>query len=217
MIKPMKKHMKKILLIFLISLPVAASAQIWYVGPKSGVTFSNYKSQTPWKEVTNVGFSAGLSAFKQVKNNIGIGLELQYIQKGYYHKICNTITDQLDANYLEIPVLVDYSFLAPGLKNFKIHANLGFYAAYWLSAKYRMEGYDADSEEFDFDKNKASRFDFGPLAGGRIEYILRNSAVSLDFRYELGVLDLQDTVNDNTSNTNRAFIVGLSYLKILNF
>jgi hypothetical protein len=103
------------------------------------------------------------------KGNFGIGFELQYVQKGYYHKICNTITDQLDANYLEIPFFADYSFIMPGLKNVKGHANLGFNSAYWMSAKYRMQRYDTNSEEFDFDKNNASRFRFGPVAGGRIE------------------------------------------------
>jgi hypothetical protein len=209
--------MKKITLILFILIPSLGMAQIWYLGPKAGVTFSNYKSKTPWKEVTNVGFTAGINAYKQIKNNFGIGIELQYIQKGYYHKICNTITDELDANYLEIPVLADYSFLIPGLKNFKGHANLGFYSAYWLSGKYRMQGYDAASEDFDFEKSNASRLDFGPLAGGRIEYILRTSSISLDFRYELGLPDLQDSPSDNMSNTNRAFIIGLNYLKILNF
>jgi hypothetical protein len=209
--------MKTLSFVILLLIPATSMAQIWYVGPKAGATFSNYKSRTPWKEVTNIGYSAGVTAFKQINNNFGLGLELQYIQKGYYHKICNTITDQLDANYLEVPVLADYSFLIPGLKNFKAHANVGVYAAYWMSAKYRMEGYDQNSEEFDFKKNGARRFDFGPLAGGRIEYVLRNASVSLDFRYELGIPDLQNTINDDTSNTNRAFILGLSYLKILNF
>ncbi len=192
-------------------------AQIWYVGPKAGITFSNYKSKTPWKEVTNMGYTAGVTAYKQINSHVGLNIELEYIQKGYYHKICNSITDELDANYIELPVLGDYTFLIPGLKNFKAHANLGFYSAYWLSAKYKMQGYDSDSEDFDFAKNNAKRFDFGPIGGGRIEYILKNASLSLDFRYELGLLDLQDAANDSTKNTNRAFIVGVSYLKILNF
>jgi hypothetical protein len=208
--------MKKLIFILLL-IPSLGMAQIWYVGAKSGVTFSNYKSRTPWKEVTNIGFTGGLNAYRQLTNNIGLGFELQYIQKGYYHKICNTITDQLEANYIEIPVLADYTFLIPGLKNFKGHANLGFYSSYWLSGRYKMEGFDAAAEEFDFEKNKAKRFDFGPLAGGRIEYILRNGSLSLDFRYELGVLDLQNSINDDTSNTNRAFVLGVNYLRILNF
>jgi hypothetical protein len=208
--------MKKIIFILLLT-PSLTFAQIWYVGGKTGATFSNYKSKTPWKEVTNIGFTAGVSAYRQINSHFGLGLELQYIQKGYFHKICNTITDQLDANYLEVPVMADYAFLIPGLKNFKAHANLGFYSAFWLSGKYRMEGFDSSSEEFDFEKNDAKRFDFGPLAGGRIEYILKNASLSMDFRYELGVIDLQNAMNDDTSNTNRALVIGLNYMKILNF
>ena len=208
--------MKTILFLFAL-IPATAGAQIWYVGGKAGVSFSNYKSQTPWKEATNTGYSFGATAYKQVRNNFGFGAELIYVQKGYYHKICNTITDQLNANYLEVPLMADYTFLIPGLKNFKGHATVGIYTAYWVSAKYKMQGYDQDSEEFDFNKNKASRFDFGPNAGGRLEYILKNGSVSLDVRYELGLLDLQKRVNDHTSNTNRALLIGLNYMKILNF
>lgn len=42
------------------------------------------------------------------------------------------------------------------------------------------------------------------------------SRISLDFWYELGLLDLQKQGNDNTKNINRAFVVGWSYLKPLN-
>jgi hypothetical protein len=192
-----------------------SSAQSWYVGGKAGVTFSNYKTKTPWKEVSNMGYTAGLTAYRQMTSNLGLNLELQYIQKGYFHKVCNTITDKLEANYVEIPVMLDYTFIVPSLKNFKGHANLGFYTAYWVSGKYKMEGFDENSEEFDFDQSNASRFDFGPNVGGRIEYILNNGSLSLDLRYELGVIDLQKRINDDTANTNRALIFGISYLKLL--
>jgi hypothetical protein len=194
-----------------------ASAQIWYLGVKAGPTLSNYKTRTPWKEATNIGYSFGGVAYKQVSANLGFGAELQYIQKGYFHKVCNTITDRLRANYLEIPVMADYTFIVPGLKNFKLHANLGFYTAYWLSGKYQTEGFerDATNESFDFASNNAKRFDFGPSAGGRLEYILNNASISLDLRYELGLLDLQNRLNDNTNNNNRAFIIGISYMKPL--
>lgn len=157
----------------------------------------------------------GLTAYKQLKSNWGINLELQYIQKGYYHKICNTISDKLQANYIELPIMFDYTFIVPSLRNVKGHVNLGFYTAYWSSAKYLMEGFDERSEAFDFDTNKASRIDLGPNAGGRIEYILNSGSLSLDFRYEVGVIDLQKRINDDTANTNRALIVGVSYLKLL--
>jgi hypothetical protein len=204
-----------ILIVFLSISTTLASAQIWYLGIKAGPTLSNYKSKTPWKEASNLGYTFGAVGYRQMTANIGIGVELQYIQKGYFHKICNTITDRLKAQYIEVPIVFDYTFIIPGLKNFKVHGNLGIYTAYWLSGKYQTEGFDTDepSEDFDFDKSNAKRFDFGPNVGGRLEYFLNNGSFSLDLRYELGLLDLQNKLNDNTNNTNRAFIIGISYMK----
>lgn len=204
----------KIILIGLLLLSSSLTqAQLLYFGGNAGVTFSNYKAKTPWKEVPNMGFSAGLKGFKQINSNYGVMLELQYIQKGYFHKVCNDVYDQLEASYVEVPIMLDYTFIVPSLQNWRGHFNVGIYGAYWISGKYKMKGYDETQEDFDFDKSNTSRFDFGPNAGGRIEYILSKGTISLDFRYELGLLDLQKQVNDNTKNVNRAFIVGLSYMK----
>lgn len=208
--------MKKILLTLLLAAPIISQAQLWYIGGNLGVSFSNYKTKTPWKEASNTGFTFGAKAFKQVNTNFGLIFELQYIQKGYNHKICNDITDQLKANYLEIPVMIDYTFIVPSLQNLKGHLNAGVYAAYWMSGKYKMTGFDESSEDFDFDKSNASRFDFGPNVGGRIEYLLKkNGSISLDFRYEIGLMDLQKQVEDGTKNTNRTFVIGVSYMKML--
>jgi hypothetical protein len=207
--------MKKILIIILVTASHAAFSQ-WYVGIKAGPTLSNYKSKTPWKEVSNLGYAFGATAFRKIDDHIGVHVELAYIQKGYYHKVCNTISDKLKANYVEIPIMVDYAFVIPGFKNFKGHANLGVYTAYWLSGKYQTKGFDSAGESFDFKKSKASRFDLGPNAGARIEYLLTTGgSISLDCRYELGLLDLQKKAGDNTNNVNRALIVGVSYLRPL--
>jgi hypothetical protein len=102
--------MKKFLLLSILSFSATiASAQIYFVGIKAGPTLSNYKTKTPWKEASNVGYTFGFVGYKQINANIGIGAEVQYIQKGYFHKVCKTITDKLKAQYLEIPILVDYT------------------------------------------------------------------------------------------------------------
>ena len=207
--------MKKILPLLLILFSSTTFAQVWYIGFKAGPTLSNYKTKTPWKEVSNIGYTVGATAYKQVKTNLGISFELQYIQKGYYHKVCNTIYDKLKANYLEVPIMLDYTFIIPSLQNWKAHANLGLYTAYWLNGKYEMQGFTEPSEDFDFQKSGAQRFDIGPNIGGRIEYLLKNGSLSLDFRYEVGLIDLQKQINDDTSNTNRALVIGISYLKLL--
>ncbi|HEY3405708.1 MAG TPA: porin family protein [Ohtaekwangia sp.] len=207
--------MNRILLLIIILSPCLSHAQIWYIGGKAGATFSNYKAKTPWNEVTNMGYTAGLAFYKQTKNNWGINVEIQYTQKGYNHKVCEGISDQLEATYIEVPFMIDYGFIFPSMENLKLHVNLGCYAAYWMTAEYKLEGYSEPDEAFDFKKSNASRFDFGPNAGMRLEYIFKNSSLSLDARYELGIIDLQKQVDDNTANTNRTLIVGLSYLKIL--
>lgn len=207
--------MKKILLIALILTPMISHAQLWYIGGKAGVSFANYKAKTPWKEASNTGFSFGATAYKQVNSHVGLNFDLIYIQKGYNHKICNEIFDQLEASYLEVPILFDYSFIVPSLQDWKAHLNVGVYGAYWLSGKYKMQGFSESGEDFDFEKSKASRFDLGPSAGGRIEYLLKNGSINLDFRYEIGLLDLQKQVEDNTKNTNKTFVVGISYMKLI--
>jgi hypothetical protein len=204
---------RSLLLSILFFSATIASAQIYYVGFKAGPTLSNYKTKTPWKEAQNVGYTFGFVGYKQINANIGIGAELQYIQKGYFHKVCNTITDRLKAQYLEVPVMFDYTFIIPGLRNFKLHGNAGIYMAYWLSGKYITEGFDTGGDEdFNFEDSDAKRFDFGPNLGARLEYFLNNGSISLDLRYELGIIDLQNKLNDNTNNNNRAFIIGVSYM-----
>ena len=190
--------MRKTLLVILVIMPCLSHAQLWHLGAHAGVSFSNYKSKTPWKEALNTGLAFEVIGYKQVNSKFGYRIVISYVQKGYFHKICNDITDQLKANYIEVPVMIDYTFIIPALKNWKTHLNAGAYTAYWVSAKYKMKGFDETDEEFDFTKSKASRFDFGPSAGGRIEYILQNGNLSLDFRYELGLADLQKLSNDDT-------------------
>ena len=211
--------MKNILFAILLLASLSAQAQNWYIGGKAGVSFANYKAKTPWKEVSNMGFTFGATAFKQINSNFGLDFELVYIQKGYNHKVCNDIYDQLETSYLEIPVMVDYTFIIPSLQNWKGHLNLGVYGAYWLSGKYKTKGFDGDtetSEDFDFEKSEASRFDFGPNVGARIEYLLkRNGSVCLDVRYEIGLMDLQKQLDQGAKNTNRTFVIGISYLKML--
>ncbi len=208
--------MKKIFTIIILLFPLSLLAQ-WSIGGKAGVTFSNYKTKSPWESVSNIGYSVGVAGYNKFNSNFGLLLELQYIQKGYNHQICDTFYDKLKGNYIEVPILLDYSFIVPSLDNFRAHINLGAYAAYWVNGKYKTKIDDeAFTETFDFEKSGATRFDIGPSGGARIEYILKNGSVSLDFRYEIGIIDLQKNVNDNTSNTNRAMIIGFTYLKALN-
>jgi len=92
---------------------------------------------------------------------------------------------------------------------------MGFYSAVWLNGKFKMKGFDESSGTYDFVANNTARFDFGPNAGAKIEYVLANGKISLDFSYELGLADLENRIGDNTENVNRSFLTGVSYMKAL--
>jgi hypothetical protein len=207
--------MKKIFTLIILLLPISLLAQ-WSLGINVSTSFSNYKTKTPWEEGSNIGYAFGIKGYNQFNSNFGFNIELQYIQKGYNHQICDTYYDKLKTDYIEIPMSIDYGFIVPAIQNLKIHGSLGFYSAYWLSGEYetKIDG-EAFTETFEFEKNDASRFDFGPCAGARIAYLFKNGSLSLDYRYEMGLVDLQKKASDNTNNVNRATILGISYLKIL--
>jgi len=195
-----------ILMLACISSPVVAQ---WHLGGKIGVSFSHYESKVTCTEVPKTGLFAGVTAVRDMGDHLGLGIDLLYIQKGYYHKVCNTIYDKLDANYVELPVQLTYRFVV--FKNFQAAFNLGVYSAFWLSGRYRMQGFDASVEEVSLEA--FNRLDFGPGGGGRIQYILRQGSMSLDFRYARGLVDMATNPNDDTKNINRCFTVGVAYMK----
>ena len=211
--------MKRQSLILLLLIPIiSANAQQWSLGGKAGVTFSNFKTKTPWEEVSNTGYTVGLTAYNKFNDNFGFIIEAQYIRKGYNHQICDVYYDKLKATYLEVPMLLDYGFSVPAMENLKIHFALGFYTAYWLNGEYETKIDDeAFTEPYDLVKSGTSRFDFGPSGGARLEYLLKHSSISLDYRYEMGLIDLQKKVSDDTNNVNRAMVLGISYMLMIGY
>lgn len=199
----------------ILSLLTCTAYGQWFIGGKAAATFSNYKTKTPWTESAKTGYAIGLTATRQIKSNLGLNIELGYVQKGYYHKICNAVSDELNANYIEAPLLINYSFGFSSLRNLKGHIGFGVYGAYWLNGKYKTRGYDVPEENFNFEKNRATRFDFGPAASARIGYLLPNGSIFFDVRFEKGIIDLQKKANDNTGNTNTSMIIGISYVKLM--
>lgn len=209
--------MKTLLMTLCFGLLYSTAIGQWQLGARAGVSLSDYKTQTPWKEALNQGFVFGLTGYKSLTTNIGLQAGFEYIEKGYYHKVCNTITDKFETTYLEIPLAMDHVFRLRAIQHIELHATLGFYAAYWISGKYTTTGFGTTSDPFDFKKNHASRIDLGSLFGGRIAYVLKKGTVSLDLRYEMGLIDLEEQSENNSRNTNRALVIGVGYTRIPRF
>src|SRR5882757_3644577 len=84
----MKTKILSILILAITFITSTSFAQNWYIGITAGPTFSNYKTKTPWKEVSNIGYAFGATAYKQTSANFGMTFGLQFIKKGYNHVIC---------------------------------------------------------------------------------------------------------------------------------
>ena len=182
----------------------------WHIGGRTGVTFSNYKTKTTYTEIANRGFAMGVAIYNQMSKHGGVSLGFDYVEKGYQHHLCSSISDRLETTYLEVPVMFDYAMSVS--RSFKVHARVGGYLGYWVAARDKAEGFDGASGEFDFDKSKARRIDYGSAVGALLEYTLSNSRIGFEIKYEQGLRDMQTSSGDNTRNVNSTWLMGLSYM-----
>ena len=109
--------MKRLLFIILIFLPVPLMAQ-WNVGLKAGVNITsiNYDERFNTRVVEQdfkLGYMGGLTFQYFNQPNIGIQMEVLYIQKGFKTKLDTTENLQYERtiDYLTIPIPVSYTHL----------------------------------------------------------------------------------------------------------
>ncbi len=107
---------------------------------------------------------------------------------------------QLILNYLEIPVLAKYSFGSETIQGF-VHA--GPSIGYALSGKTKESVNDEEDEtDIDFEEEELKRLDFSFALGGGIGFDAGPATIFADFRYLLGLtnLDDSDSAEDATQN-----------------
>jgi hypothetical protein len=200
-------------LILLFSLALHKASAQWFVGVKAGTVLANYKSPTYFKSAYKQGLLFGVTASKKINYDFEVQINAEYVQKGYYHYVCNTIYEKFETTFIQFPVLLGYN--VPLADKLKLHLKAGGYGAWWLSGRYKTSGFNPSDDNFDFSAREARRFDFGPVAGAEIEYLLLNGNLfGLEFRYDLGLQDMETSVDSGT-NTNRMMYLGAHYKFIL--
>lgn len=207
--------MKKFLTLMIIILATLPAVCQFSVGLKAGVSLSNYKVKTKFTEANKGGIAAGITALNTIGKNISIQGDVMYVQKGYNHQICNQCYDKFTSTFIEIPLVLRYSFylpkISPKLDNFKAHASGGLYLSQWLNAKYETKIFDNNIKQ-DYSFTGEKRLDFGPNFGVGLEYALFAGSLLLDWRYSLGTVDMSPP-ESTSSAKNKSMIVSLSYLK----
>jgi hypothetical protein len=200
-------------LIIICCFSIQSSLAQWHVGGRAGITYSDYKSPTTFKSTPIQGKTVGLTAVKKLSYDFSLHVNLEYIEKGYHHLVCNTIYEKLQTTFVQIPLMLSYNI--PVAEKLKFQIKLGGYGAYWVGGKYKSEGYNPSTTEFDFKRMEATRVDFGINGGAQIEYLLLNGNLfGIDLRYDLGLRDMESGVGSG-KNTNKGWVAGLNYRFLL--
>ena len=176
---------------FIVLMAVgSASAQNMNIGVKGGLnsyTVENYNTDFDSK----IGFHLGLMSHFHMGDQFGLQPELVYSMQGA--KSGNT---ELLLDYINVPVLFQYMFD----NGFRLH--VGPQIGFLLNAEVDNNGSTLDL------KNDFKPVDVALSFGA--SYVNPASGFGIDARYNLGITDI--TENSNFETTNRGIQIGVFYL-----
>ncbi len=153
----------------LFFLSLSAQGQNLFIGLKAGANFTNVNDKFFNDKVFKTGLSTGITLDYLLRNNISLGADIIYSQKGFGNYFI--LGDQIGSNgqtsagrdliyfhydYLSIPLKIGYSIG----QTFYGFGNLGMIPSYLVNAKTKFQ------EKTSIDQtDRASKFDFA----GQIE------------------------------------------------
>lgn len=161
--------MKFFLFAILLFITAPLCAQ-WNVGIKAGVNIPwiNYGKkfdQNSIEQDFKLGYMGGLTLQYFNQPNIGIQMEVLYIQKGFKTKYDTIANIQYERNidYISLPMLM-HTYI--GKKKFNFSILLGPFLSYAISSKEIFTEDNVSYEQkYNFDRDLDNRFEFG-LQGG---------------------------------------------------
>jgi hypothetical protein len=191
--------MKKLALVLLAGISIAsAQAQIQF-GVKAGANFATQSGSDAVGAKTLVGFNGGVFLRLPVAPHISVQPEIMYSGQGAsYDGTGGTESDH--AHYLNIPILLKFS-----------HGS-GFYAetgpqfGFIMSAHAKQGGNSIDIKQYYNSADFAWAFGVG--------YKIPMSPVGIDFRYNVGIANVEDRSTSNTTGSvrNDVLQLGLTYV-----
>lgn len=200
----------KNLILFSLFLAFLLSGQVFCqsltVGVKggpivSGILPSKYSPPTDKR----FGLVAGVGLLKSISDNIALGVELNYEQKGYGDQFTYTDAEGNVLSTVNVTFLFDYVTLPCYVrfhtsKDIKWFLDIGMNPAYMASARVENPSMNSDGSLGPKKKYKMSPrptylhdFDIGALIGGGMEFKIReNTNFNLNLRYNNGLISVFD-------------------------
>lgn len=192
--------MKKIVLVLvMVAMVGAVSAQELALGVKGGVNMSNFIGSDAKDAKMKIGFNVGLAADYEFAPNMAVQSGLFFTTKGAKGDLMVTKAT-IDLMYLQVPVHFAYKMdVTPGTR-VVLHA--GPYIAYGVSGKLKVDGADKSIDlfkEYDIAGKKVAamqRFDAGLGIGVGTEF----GQFLVDLGWDAGLVKLNKDAKMNNMN-----------------
>lgn len=192
--------MKKLALVLFAGISFAtAHAQVQF-GAKAGLNLATQTGSDAGDSRVMANVNLGLFARFAVAPGFGIQPEVVYSGQGAGYRV-NGVSDNFHANYINIPVLLKWWDRHSGL-----YVETGPQVGFLVSAHEHVQGNSYDIK----DQLKSADFSWVFGAGYRIPM----SPVGIDFRYNLGISNVEnlDVTQQQGSIRNSVFQLGLTYV-----
>lgn len=186
------------------------------------------------------GYSLGILYKKPISKVFALQTGLELLQKNYSFERTESYTgiyENYNNTYFQLPLMGEIDVFKR--KKFNVALNAGVFGAYWIYAKVNgvtpnvfntTNQLDADgkgiqnfnltnySEEYQFNKQKDNRFEFGLLTGINMQYNANEkNGFFIECLYYQSLTDIQKKYMENqVSKINQTFQVSVGFLLKLN-
>jgi len=201
-----------LLLVGLLASPAFSGVKI---GVKGGFSLADltFKPELTDSPLTSkAGAVGGISLNVNIASFLSLQPEVLYVQKGTKGTIeieaGENANLKLEADYVEIPVLLNFSLAKAG-SSFVPSILAGPYFAWNARAKIKSS-YGGESYSEDF-KDSIKDTDFGLAFGVGLGLKVGSGKIVLDVRYDLGLTNAAEGMAEGESVKNKAWLFMLGY------
>lgn len=197
------------LLALIVGLPAVAGAQS-LVGAKGGIVVANLHASAEqqiegndWR--TGAGFGVFFRAM--VAPSVSVQPEVLYMTKGFKGNDTD-IEGKLSLNYIQVPVLVQYHFMAGESFSPRIFAGpaIAFETSCKISGTDGSVDVEFDCEDVDIATKSA---DLSAVFGVGADIPMGGFTITGDARYDLGLSNIDDSNSDGSvKNRSWGFFLG---------
>lgn len=191
-------------MVVMAAAAITTSAQNVALGGKVGFVASTFQGDDAVDLQINKGATGGIFLHIGLVDFLTLQPELLFKQAGASGVVVNGNTaQQIKINYIEVPLL--FKLRLPIDQTFYPHVLIGPQGSYAVSRKYTADG-DGVADDIN-----VRRSDVGGVVGAGMDVQSDRFFWTIDFRYGIGILNLDDNENFEYELRNSAFTLATGF------